>query len=81
LLSESYINLGQTEFALKALDLLVTQFPETELSGYGLVRLGKIFNQESRPEEAGEVFRAVIDYYPKSNAALLASKNLKELPL
>jgi len=81
LLGESYVYLNENESALRTIDLLITQFPETELAGYAMVRLGKIFDQQSRPEEAAEMFNVVINEYPKSNAAVLARKSLKELPL
>lgn len=81
LLGESYVYLNENESALKAIDLLITQYPETELAGYAMVRLGKIFDQQSRPEEAAEMFNIVVAEYPKSNAALLAKKSLRELPL
>jgi len=81
LLSESYVYLNQPESALRAIDLLITHYPETELAGYAMVRLGKLFNQQSRPEEAAEMFNIVMNEYPKSNAAILAKRSLKELPL
>jgi TolA-binding protein len=46
-----------------------------------MVRLAKIFESQARPEDASEIYRIVISEYPKSNAAYLAQKNLKELPL
>ncbi len=81
LLEESYVYLKQDESALKAIDFLISQFPETEYAGYAMVRLGKIFNEQSRPEEAAEMFNLVMNEYPKSNAAALAQKSLKDLPL
>jgi tol-pal system protein YbgF len=81
LLSESYFEMGAEESAVKAIDLLITHYPESELAGYAMVRLGKIFDSKSRPEEASEIYNIVIAEYPKSNAAWLAKKGLKGLPL
>lgn len=81
LLGESYYYQNQLESSLKSIDLLITHFPETEFAGYALLRLGKIYDQQSRPEDAAEMYRLVMSEYAKSNAAALAKKNLKELPL
>jgi tol-pal system protein YbgF len=81
LLGESYYELGAEESAIKAIDLLITHYPESELAGYAMVRLGKIFNSKSRPQEASELYNIVISEYPKSNASWLAKRSLKELPL
>jgi tol-pal system protein YbgF len=81
LLGESFYNTGQTESAVKSIDMLVTHFPETEFAGYGLVRLGRIFEKQERPEEAAEMYDVVIDNYPKSNAAVIAEKSKKDLNL
>src|SRR5205807_1939271 len=81
LLSESFFYNEQLEESVKAIDHLVTHYPETEYAGYALVRLGKIFEREERPEDAAEVYRTVIQHFEKSNAARIARLNLKGLPL
>jgi len=81
LLAESYFYLDQQENAVKMIDYVLTHFPETEFAGYGLLRLGKIFEKQERLEEAVEMYQVVIDNYDKSNSANLARKYIKELNL
>ena len=81
LLGESDFYTGQLEQSVKSIDALVTHFPETEFAGYGLVRLGHIFEKQERPEEAEEMYNVVIDNYPRSNAAAIAEKSKKDLNL
>jgi tol-pal system protein YbgF len=81
LLSESYFNTDQYEQSVKSIDFLVTHFPETEYAGYGLLRLGKIFERRERPEDAADTYKSIVEHFPKSNAAAMASKSLKDLNL
>ena len=81
LLAESYFQTDQLESSVKAIDFVLTHFPETEFAGYSLLRLGKIFEREERLEEAAQMYQLVITEFAKSNSAALAEKNLKELNL
>jgi TolA-binding protein len=81
LLSECYFYLDQLESSVRMIDYVLTHFPETEFAGYGLLRLGRIFEKQERLEEAAEMYQVVIANYEKSNAAAMARRYLKELNL
>jgi TolA-binding protein len=81
LLAESQYHVGNLEASARAIDFVVSHFPETEFAGYSLLRLGKIFESQERPEEAAQMYHLVLNHYDKSNSASLAAKNLKELDL
>lgn len=63
---EAYFLLGESSYlqrdekkAVEIADLMVTQFPEHELTGFILLRLGQINERNNRVEEAAEVYRTV----------------------
>ncbi len=80
-LAESYYQLGNNEGALRALNLLITHFPETESACLGMVRLGKIFEKQERVEDAEEIYQMAQPLYPKSKCAELASRSIQGLNL
>jgi TolA-binding protein len=81
LLQESYFLTDHLERSVHMIDFVITHFPETELSAYSMLRLGKIFEKESRVEEAAEIYQTVIDHYPKTLAKSVAQGRIKELDL
>ncbi len=58
-LAESYYMTKRYGDSLKIIQELVQLFPEHDLTGYGLLRLGQIFNYQNREEEAIEVFQMI----------------------
>ena len=44
---------------LEVIDKMMVQFPEHELTGFIMLRMGQILQQKNRPDEAIEVFRTV----------------------
>lgn len=81
LLSESYTALGNKEDSLRALNLLISHFPETESACLGLLRLGKIFEKDERLEDALEIYQMALPLHPKSNCENLAKSSLNGLHL
>lgn len=65
------------EYANKMLDI----YPESELTGYALLRLGKIFEFQERYEDAGEIYKTVIRSFPNRDLASLASGQLRAVEL
>jgi tol-pal system protein YbgF len=78
-LTESEYHNDDFERATKAIDTLVTQFPETEYTGYSLVRMGMILEKQDRVEDAADIYERVKTGFPHSNAAHIADENLKGL--
>lgn len=57
--AESLFLNKQTQECLDVVDLMMTQFPQHELTGFIMLRMGQVLQSRNRPEEAQEVFRAV----------------------
>jgi TolA-binding protein len=57
--AESLFMNQQQQECLDVIDQMMTQFPEHELTGFIMLRMGQILQNRSRTEEAAEVFRVV----------------------
>lgn len=58
-LAESYFLTGQYQDCLDSVDLMMLQYPENELTGFIMLRMGQIFQVKSRFDEAKEVYSSV----------------------
>ncbi len=65
------------EHANRMLDL----YPDSELTGYALLRLGKIYEQQERHEEAIEIYKTVVKSFPFRDLASLATQQLRAIEL
>jgi TolA-binding protein len=70
LLSEAQFQKKDYDGAVDTIEGLVAHFPESEMTGFALLRLGQIFEIQDRREDAAEVYRAVLKTY--TNADLIA---------
>lgn len=59
LLSESYYQIQSMEDTIDTIDTMVSLFPESELTGFALLRLGGIFIERQLTEDAKEVLLTV----------------------
>lgn len=78
---ESFFYLDLVEASLKEIDFLVTHYPETLYAAFSMLRLAKVMEKRERPEEAAEVYQAIMESYPKSEAARLAKAGYRDLDL
>jgi len=67
-MAESYYMLKDIKKCTEVIDLMVEQFPDHDLTGFILLRLGQISEQNSQPEEAREIYATVLSQF--SNAVL-----------
>lgn len=58
-LAESYYLNDQPQECLEQIDRMMQLFPDSELTGFIMVRMGQILNARNRREEAIEVFRTI----------------------
>ncbi|MGE0634554.1 MAG: tol-pal system YbgF family protein [Pseudobdellovibrionaceae bacterium] len=76
--AESYFLAGRSSDFLEVVDQMVVQFPDHELTGFILLRMGQIFSKQNRPDEAREVYETVIRSFHapelKTQASTLKSK-------
>jgi TolA-binding protein len=63
LLSEGHYLMGDYDLALDSISVLMTQYPESDLAGFSLVRLGNIFEYQERFEDAAETYRTILKTY------------------
>ncbi len=69
LLAESYFLAQQYPQALDEIDKMMTQFPEDDLTGFIMIRMGQISLMRGRSDEALEIFK-VIQWQFKDNSLL-----------
>lgn len=81
LLAEGYFRLGDYDGAVTTIEKMIDIFPENELTGFALLRLGHIFEVKERLEDAGDVYRAVISNFKQSDILKQARISLREVAL
>jgi TolA-binding protein len=60
---------------------MVEQFPGLELTGFALLRLGRIYELQGRAEDAVDLYKTVLRSYPQRDVAAQAKASLKGLAL
>lgn len=81
LLVESHFVLGNydqvTFYANKMLDV----YPESELTGYALIRLGKVYELQDRHSDAIDIYKTVLLSFPDRGLASVAQSSLRSVEL
>jgi tetratricopeptide (TPR) repeat protein len=78
-LGSYYEFLGRHEEAIRTFKDVVARYPESQFAGMAQCAIGIIYEDKlSDPVRAGEVFRAVLKYYPDSLEALWVEEKLSE---
>lgn len=60
---------------------MIEQFPGTELTGFALLRLGRIYERQGRAGDAVDIYKTVIRSYPQKDVTAQARHSLKGLDL
>ncbi|MBX7232267.1 MAG: tetratricopeptide repeat protein [Bdellovibrionales bacterium] len=81
LLSECEYALGNLESSQAIIDQMVTLFPESEMTGYALIRLGIILSERHFVENAIQTYRLILNTSPYQGVINLAKSQLSELGL
>jgi len=81
LLAEGKYNSGEIEDCLDTIENMITLFPEHDLTGFALIRMGQIFASRDRVEDAEQVFKAVINNFDNPGLKDQARKLIKEMTL
>lgn len=79
LLAEGQFQQGDIESSIETIQQMVRLFPDSELTGFSLIRLGNIFESRSRYEEAVQIYRTVLKTSPYRNVATQAERNLRDM--
>lgn len=85
---ESYFLLAEGQYQARAFDesaatieKMMTLFPENDLTGFALLRLGRIYEKQDRLEDATDIYRAVLSNFKKPELVHQAEVNLKAVAL
>lgn len=81
LLAESQFKLRQFDDCLKTVESMVELFPESELTGFALLRSGKIYELQNRQDEAAEIYQTVLRSFPQRTLASQARISLQAVDL
>lgn len=81
LLAESQYQMGENEKAVGTIETMISLFPESELTGFSLLRLGKIFEKQDRLEDASDIYKAVLQNFPQPEITAQAKASLKAVAL
>ena len=77
LIVESYFRMANYEESTRWVHQMVALFPENELTGHALLRLGKILEIERRPDEAVQVYQTILRSFPQREIASQALESAK----
>lgn len=81
LLAETQYQMKDFEQSLSTIDTMIGQYPESELTGFALLRLGRIFEMQDRLEDAADVYRSVLGNFKQPELVKQAQSSLKAVAL
>ncbi|MES2856056.1 MAG: tetratricopeptide repeat protein [Bdellovibrionota bacterium] len=81
LLSEGQFQLQEFDSTVATIEKMLSLFPESELTGFALLRLGRIFEKQDRLEDAADIYRALISNFSQPEIVKQADANLKSVAL
>lgn len=82
LLAESQFRSDDLDGCVRTLNSMITLFPESQLTGYGLLRLGKIYEGQDRFEDAALIYRTIGHSFKEDQKLVdLARVSLKAVEL
>ena len=79
LIMEAYFNLHQMDKVVTQIDKMVELFPENRLTGFALLKLGGIYETQSRHDEALHIYRTILSSFSDKTLIAKANRNVKLL--
>ena len=79
LMAESHFQENELEECTTTIQQMVELFPQHELTGFSLIRLGRIYEIQNRNEEAIDIYRTVMRSYPQRDVASQAKASMRGL--
>ena len=81
LLAESLFLSGQSEASLDLIDQMMLRYPESEMTGFIMLRMGQILEKRNRPGDAREIYEIVLRQFSSSREIHSQAESLvKGLP-
>lgn len=81
LLAEGHYQLKHYPESVVTIERMIETYPENELTGFALLRLGSIFELQDRYEDASDIYSAVIANFRQPDLLKQASLSLKAVKL
>lgn len=81
LLAEGQYQLGELETSVDTIEKMIALFPDSELTGFALLRLGRVFEKQDRLEDAADIYRAVLSNFKQDEITRQARVSLKAVAL
>lgn len=81
LYAEGLFLMSDYENCVSIIKTMIELFPESELTGYSMLRLGKIFESQRRSTEAMDIYKAVLSTFPNRGLATAANESIEGLEL
>jgi TolA-binding protein len=81
LLVEGYFQSKDFEACIEIVEQMIRLYPESELTGFALLRLGKIYEGRDRIEDAAEIYRSVAFNFTQAELKRQAEVSLKAVEL
>jgi TolA-binding protein len=81
LLAEGQFQVGELEASIATIDHMITLYPDNDLTGFALLRLGKIFEKEDRLEDATDIYRSILANFKRPEITSQAQVSLKAVAL
>jgi TolA-binding protein len=81
LLAEGQFQIKEYVQSLGTIEHMIDLYPENELTGFALLRLGRIFEIQDRLEDAADVYRSVLNNFHTDEITKQAQASLKAVAL
>jgi len=78
---ESYYRTGDIEECLDQIETLITLFPEHELTGFALIRMGQIFISQEKISDAIQILKLAKNNFDNKNVQIQAAELIKDISL
>jgi TolA-binding protein len=81
LLNESFFSLNRWEEVIKTTEKMVEIFPDNEMTGFALLRSGKVYEMQDKPSQALEIYKTVLRVFPSRDLASQAKISIEATDL
>lgn len=81
LYSEGLYQTRNFELCAQTIQTMIELFPDSELTGFAMLRLGRIFETQKRSSEALDIYKTVVRSFPQRDLASQAVNSIRLLEL
>ncbi len=81
LLVEGYFQSNDYEACIEVVEQMIRLYPESELTGFSLLRLAKIYERRDRIEDAAEIYRSISQNFTQAELKRQAELSLRAVDI